>query len=298
MRWKSVVSDTAPRITSRSGTGVRAVLFSSTPASTSRLSELRRIRVARWSSAKSVPSRSGSRSSRSRSSTSASWRVRSGWLRRARFTYRSLIPVRTVSRWRSATCTVVRSTSLNALASAPSSSRERTTIGVTVGGSARGSESASTSAGSWRGRDVVRVVRETAQRTGRRPGDHERESTGEEEDRHGADPDEQQVATRVVVAGGELAVDAVRDLRPECPPSLQLRRGRHVPVGSGHVRRQRPVRERRGPALPHLVGRAAEGVGSGPHRSRACAAGPGSRARSGPRSGWSRRRRDPRRGNR
>ena len=60
------------------------------------------------------------------------------------------MPVRTAWRCSSATSTVVRSTWLNALASAPSSSRDSTTSGVIVGGSTVSSSSASTSAGSWR----------------------------------------------------------------------------------------------------------------------------------------------------
>ena len=86
IRWYCSISETAARSTSTSGTGATFRLARSVPASTSRFSLLRRMRVARWSSWKRLDSWSASCSLLSSCSISCSWRSTSAWLRRDRFT--------------------------------------------------------------------------------------------------------------------------------------------------------------------------------------------------------------------
>ncbi len=68
------ISETAAPITSAAGTGLDIDLVSPAPDSTSRLSPLRRSRVARWSSSNRLASWSGSCSSDSSRSMIPSWR--------------------------------------------------------------------------------------------------------------------------------------------------------------------------------------------------------------------------------
>ncbi|MCF0096860.1 hypothetical protein B0E54_05728 [Micromonospora sp. MH99] len=121
----AAASSTVPRPTGRFHRRVESV-----PASTSRLSSLRRIRAARWSSLNRLSSWSGSLSSRSRSSSSSSWRSTSTWLRRARLTNIALT-LRRIDACSTATVTALRCTATNASASSPISSSERTTAGAT-----------------------------------------------------------------------------------------------------------------------------------------------------------------------
>ena len=92
--------------------------------STRRLSAFRRIRVAMWSSLNNASRALGSCSLRSSSSSSSSWRSSRLWLRRARFTNRSPMPLRSRRDCSTATWVVTASTSLNARASSPISSSE------------------------------------------------------------------------------------------------------------------------------------------------------------------------------
>ena len=124
------ISDTAARSTSTSATGWFHRRDTSWPASTSRFSELRRIRVARWSIWNRLDSRSGSCSPCSRSSISRICRSTSDWLRRDRFTNialtfprsaASLAASRSASRW----------TWSKARATSPISSEESTSMGST-----------------------------------------------------------------------------------------------------------------------------------------------------------------------
>ena len=80
------ISDTAARATSASATGWLHLRALSCPASRSRFSELRRIRVTRWSMANRLDSRSGSPSFCSRASIMRTSRSMSDWLRRDRLT--------------------------------------------------------------------------------------------------------------------------------------------------------------------------------------------------------------------
>ena len=97
-RGKSAISAAAARTTSISAIGCCHWRGCSAPESTSRLSALRRMRVAMWSSLNSASSAVGSCSLRSSSSSSSSWRSSRLWLRRARFTNRSPMPLRSSAR--------------------------------------------------------------------------------------------------------------------------------------------------------------------------------------------------------
>ncbi len=131
------ISDTAARATSASGTGSLHLRDLSCPASRSRFSELRRMRVTRWSIANRLDSRSGSPSFCSRESIIRTRRSIRDWLRRDRLTnialklfrsMASLLASRTASEW----------TWSNARATWPISSVDSTSIGATsklVGGS-------------------------------------------------------------------------------------------------------------------------------------------------------------------
>jgi hypothetical protein len=107
-RSRSSVSAMAARTTSTSSTGRPQVRGGSSPDSTSRLSALRRIRVARWSRRNRSASASGS------FSCSSSWLMRPScryirlWLRLARLTSRSAVNLRRVISV-SASCLVSRS---------------------------------------------------------------------------------------------------------------------------------------------------------------------------------------------
>ena len=110
------------------GTGSPVRWRSSAPASTSRFSPLRRIRVARWSSRKSAANRSESCSPSSRSSISRSWRSTSPWVRRERLTNISLTFARSAA-CSDASRTASLCTASNARATWPTSSREYTGTG-------------------------------------------------------------------------------------------------------------------------------------------------------------------------
>ena len=128
-RGKSAISADAERTTSSKPIGSCHWRGGSAPDSTRRLSALRRMRVAMWSSLKSVSSAAGSCSLRSSSSSSSSCRSSRLWLRRARLTNRSPMPLRSSRAWSRATWTVTASMSLNACASSPISSAELISIG-------------------------------------------------------------------------------------------------------------------------------------------------------------------------
>ena len=96
-RSRSSISATAARRRLSSGTGSRQVRGDSSPESTRRLSALRRIRVARWSSRKRSASASGSCSLSSRWLSRLSWRCSRFWFRRARLTSRSAVNRRRLS---------------------------------------------------------------------------------------------------------------------------------------------------------------------------------------------------------
>ena len=129
-RGKSAISEAAERTTSSSTIGSCHWRGCSAPDSTSRLSALRRMRVAMWSSLNSASSAAGSCSLRSSSSSSSSWRCSRLWFRRARFTNRSPMPLRRRRDCCCATSSVTDSTSLNACASSPISSSEVTAMRV------------------------------------------------------------------------------------------------------------------------------------------------------------------------
>ncbi len=80
------ISEIAARATSVSGTGSLRLSAGSCPASSSRFSELRRIRVTRWSIANRLDSRLGSSSFCSRESIIRTSRSISDWLRLERLT--------------------------------------------------------------------------------------------------------------------------------------------------------------------------------------------------------------------
>ena len=122
IRSNASISPTAVRMTSDSGSGRRRRRVESMPARTSRLSALRRIRVARWSSLKRLSRTSGSSSRASIVSSCESWRPSSTWLRRATLTNISAMLARSAA-CSLATCTVTSLTVLNASASRPISSR-------------------------------------------------------------------------------------------------------------------------------------------------------------------------------
>ncbi len=148
-RSYSSISEDAVRMTSEAGIGWRTRRPESMPASTSSDSALRRIRVARWSRRKRLDSVPASSSERSRSSRNASWRLRSTWSRRATLTNISAIEPRSAACSR-ATLIVVWFTSLNAVASWPTSSLDSTVIGArSMPGPWPGTATCSTSLGSW-----------------------------------------------------------------------------------------------------------------------------------------------------
>ena len=183
-RGKSAISAAAARTTSISAIGCCHCRGCSAPESTSRLSALRRMRVAMWSSLNSASSAVGSCSLRSSSSSSSSWRSSRLWLRRARFTNRSPMPLRSRRDCSWATSMVTASTSLNAWASSPISSSEFTSmrVGCTALDVATGAERLDQSR-ELALRHLARGGGEAAHRPDHRPRDepdeHEREQHGE-----------------------------------------------------------------------------------------------------------------------
>ncbi|CAM5272891.1 hypothetical protein SGRIM119S_03290 [Streptomyces griseorubiginosus] len=102
-RRYSSTSESAARSTSVRASGVPQGRGLDSPASTSRLSALRRIRVARWSSSKRLARVAGSASSCSSLLMKLIWRRTRFWLRRPRLTSES------VALRRSTACSVARS---------------------------------------------------------------------------------------------------------------------------------------------------------------------------------------------
>ena len=130
IRWYCSTSEVAARSTSTSGIGRPHRRPASSPARTSRFSELRRMRVARWSSLKRLASWSGSCSPVSSSSISFSCRSTRPWLRRDRLTNIAL------TFERRAACSVASRTASRCswskvIATSPISSRESIGIGST-----------------------------------------------------------------------------------------------------------------------------------------------------------------------
>ena len=130
IRWYCSTSEVAARSTSTSGIGRPHRRPASSPARTSRFSELRRMRVARWSSLNRLASWSGSCSPVSSSSISLSCRSTRPCDRRDRLTNIAL------TLFRRAACSVASRTASrcswsNVVATSPISSRESMGIGST-----------------------------------------------------------------------------------------------------------------------------------------------------------------------
>ncbi len=130
MRAKSSTSPTATRTMSETETALARRRGPSAWASTSSDSALRRMRVARWSRRNRFSSWSGSSSLASRRSMNSIWRSRSDWLRRARFTKMSLMPLRSVRDCSAATSIAACSTAPKAVASSANSSCDLTSMFV------------------------------------------------------------------------------------------------------------------------------------------------------------------------
>ena len=124
-------SETAAPTRSPMGTGWLIRLARPLPESTSRLSLLRRIRVARWSSSNRLASWSGSCSSRSSRSIRDSWRSTRTWLRRARLTKIALTLSRNTA-CSAASRTAWPCTTSNERATSPISSAVNTGTGSTA----------------------------------------------------------------------------------------------------------------------------------------------------------------------
>ena len=205
IRWYCSISETAARSTSTSGTGATFRLARSVPASTSRFSLLRRIRVARWSSWKRLDSWSGSCSLLSSCSISCSWRSTSAWLRRDRFT-NMLLTLLCSAAWSAASLRACPCTVSKARATCPTSSRVCSGTGSTVTSGTRARAHALHRLRQPPLRDVQGRGAQNPQRAGQRSDhqhdDRDGEQQAEHED-HGVDPGE--VARPVLrgVTGGD-----------------------------------------------------------------------------------------------
>ena len=144
------ISEVAARAMSASGTDSDHLRGFSCPASSSRFSELRRMRVTRWSMEKRLPRRSGSSSFCSRLSIMRARRSMSVWERRDRLTNIALKLERS-SACSPASRTASECTWSNARATWPISSCEVTLIGATSMDAADSglSDSSRTRSGSW-----------------------------------------------------------------------------------------------------------------------------------------------------
>ncbi len=189
------------------------------PASTSRDSALRRMRVARWSSLNRLSSVSGFSSVRSSWSRNDSWRDSSTWSRRATLTNMAAIDPRSAA-CSCATCTVVALTSLNAVARRPTSSSDSTGIsGTVMPGPSPGVAMRSTMRGRfsriWAAASVRRRSGRVMRRASTRASSHRDHDGGERTDDH---------LHRVLAGvGGELGGPLLRGVDDGVEPAPERR---------------------------------------------------------------------------
>ena len=216
------ISAAAARATSVSGTGSLHLRTGSSPARTSRFSELRRIRVTRWSMEKRWESWSGSSSFCSRLSIIRVSRSMSGTLRRDRLMNIALrllrscasVPAsRTASAWTWSNARATRADLVGGLHPDRLDAVERGRVRLGELGPARGGRHP---LGQPDGGDLQRFPLEPAQRVDHRPGDERRREQHQEHrerDRHRGDHRGLEgLVLEQLAAGhdraGELIVDA------------------------------------------------------------------------------------------